>query len=72
MVSMKDLGIDKLSVADRLALANEIWESIGDMPGIWDEDELDAELERRNKELNEHPERALTLEQLRARLEGRA
>jgi len=72
MVSMKDLGIDKLPVADRLALANEIWESIGDMPGMWDEDELEAELDRRNKELNEHPERALTLEQLRARMEGRA
>jgi putative addiction module component (TIGR02574 family) len=71
MVSMKDLGIDKLSVADRLALANEIWESIGDMPGIWDEEELAAELERRDKELDEHPERALTLEQLRARLDGR-
>ena len=71
MVSMKDLGIDKLSVADRLALANEIWESIGDIPGIWDEEELAAELERRDKELDEHPERALTLEQLRARLDGR-
>ncbi|WP_425619221.1 addiction module protein [Anatilimnocola sp. NA78] len=68
---MKDLGIDKLSVADRLALANEIWESIGDMPGIWDEEELAAELQRRDKELEEHPERALTLEQLRARLDGR-
>jgi putative addiction module component (TIGR02574 family) len=71
MVSMKDLGIDKLPVAERLALADEIWDSIGDIPGIWDEDELAAELERRNAEMDEHPERCLTLEQLRARLEGR-
>jgi putative addiction module component (TIGR02574 family) len=27
-VSMKDLGIDRLSVEDRLALVQEIWESI--------------------------------------------
>jgi putative addiction module component (TIGR02574 family) len=29
-VSMKDLGIDRLSVDDRMALVQEIWDSIAD------------------------------------------
>lgn len=73
MVSIKDLGIDKLPIADQLALANEIWESVGSyQPGVWDENDLREEIKRRNEELDAHPERALTLEQLRARLEKRS
>jgi putative addiction module component (TIGR02574 family) len=73
MVSIKDYGIDKLPEDQRLELANQIWESLSDTPpGIWDEDELAAEELRRNEELDLHPERALTLEQLRARIEKRS
>jgi putative addiction module component (TIGR02574 family) len=70
MVSIKDFGIDKLSESDRIELANQIWDSLEPAPpGIWNKDELAAEEARRNEELNQHPERALTLEQLRARIE---
>ena len=72
MVSIKDFGIDKLPEDQRLELANQIWKSLSDAPpGIWDEAELEAEELRRNEELDLHPERALTLEQLRAHIEKR-
>lgn len=68
--SMKDFGIDKLPVEQQLAIAHEIFESVyGPPPGIWDDDELEAELERRDRELDEHPERALSHAELIKRLE---
>ena len=73
MVSIKDFGIDKLPEDQRLELAFQIWESLSNPPpGVWDEDELLAEELRRDEELDRHPERAITLEQLKARLEKRS
>ncbi len=70
MVSIKDYGIDKLPENQRIELANQIWESLDSWPpGMWDAGELATEEKRRNEELDQHPERALTLEQLRARVE---
>jgi putative addiction module component (TIGR02574 family) len=47
-VTMKELGIDKLSVDDRVLLAHEIWESINaDSEAGELSPELRAELERR-------------------------
>mgnify|MGYP003386166767 CR=1 FL=1 len=73
MVSIKDYGIDKLSAADRLELAQQIWESLDDCPpGVWDEAELEAEEARREAELDAHPERALTYEEFRRALDKKS
>src|SRR5262249_35716391 len=70
--TMKDLGIDRLSAKQKLALALEIWESLGDdrPPGPLSENQR-ADLARRDAELEAHPEIALTWEQIRASVEGR-
>jgi putative addiction module component (TIGR02574 family) len=68
--TMKDLGIDRLSPDERVALALEIWESLGESrprgrltPG------QRAELARRDAELDADPGIALTWEQIRASVE---
>jgi putative addiction module component (TIGR02574 family) len=67
--TLKDLGIDKLPIERQLAIAHEIFESVyGPPPGMMSEEEAWAEAERRDRELDEHPERALSLEQLLERL----
>lgn len=63
--------LKKLTLVEKLALAEEIHAEIaalGKPPGILSEDdpELDAELERRWREVQEHPERLLTLEEFKA------
>jgi putative addiction module component (TIGR02574 family) len=68
--AMKELGIDQMSPQQRMALALEIWESLGaERPPI----ELSAaqrgELARRDAELEAHPEIALTWDQIRAGIE---
>ncbi len=70
--TMKDLGIDQLSAKQKVALALENWESLGDdrPPGRLNDDQR-AELARRDAELEAHPEIALTWEQIRASVEGR-
>jgi putative addiction module component (TIGR02574 family) len=69
---MKDLGIDRMSVEQRIALALEIWESLGDdRPGGRLSGDQRAELARRDAELESTPEIALSWEQIRASVEGR-
>lgn len=65
---MSELGIDRLSPDDRRALAEEILRSLE--PERLTPDQR-AELARRDAELDAHPERALTWEQIRAAVEGR-
>lgn len=70
MVSIKDFGIDKLSEDQRRHLANELWDSLRNLPVQFaTTEEWDAETERRNAELDAHPERALSHEEFWARLE---
>ncbi len=71
-VTMKDLGIDRLSVEDRLALMHEIWDSVSGFveqcPLTEDEKQM---LDRRCAELDAHPENVLTWEEIKARVQGR-
>lgn len=70
--TMKDLGIDQLSPEQRIALALEIWESLGDArPRGRLTAEQRAELARRDAELGANPGMALTWEQIRASIEAK-
>jgi putative addiction module component (TIGR02574 family) len=70
--TMKDLGIDRLSPEQRIALALEIWESLGDArPPARLTAEQRVELARRDAELDANPGIALTWEQIRASVETR-
>ena len=69
--TMKDLGIDQLSPEQRIALALEIWESLGGArPPAPLTTEQREELARRDAELAANPGIALTWEQIRVS-EGR-
>ena len=64
--TMRELGIDRLSPEQRVALALEIWESLGDVrPTSRLTPEQRAELLRRDAEMEAHPENALTWQQIR-------
>lgn len=69
--TMKELGIDQLSPADRVELALEIWESL-DPPPLKTNltSEQRAELARRDAELEAHPELAITWNELRSGIEA--
>jgi putative addiction module component (TIGR02574 family) len=70
--TMKELGIDQLSPEQRVALALEIWESLGEArPRARLTDEQRAELARRDAELETNPGIALTWEQIRHRVENK-
>jgi putative addiction module component (TIGR02574 family) len=68
---MKDLGIDKLSAEQQIALALEIWENLEDSrPSARLTAEQKAELARRNAELDANPSLALNWEEIRASVEA--
>lgn len=68
--TMKELGIDRLSPEERVALALEIWESLGEArPRTRLTAEQQAELARRDAELDATPDIALTWEQIRESVE---
>lgn len=68
--SMKELGIDKVTKEQRIALAMEIWDSLGeDRPSSSLSPKFIEELERRDAELEAHPEKALSWKQIRLKLE---
>lgn len=68
---MVELGIDRLTCEQRIALALEIWESLGsERPAGLTNTQL-TELTRRDAELNASPGLALTWEQICASVEGR-
>jgi putative addiction module component (TIGR02574 family) len=70
--TIKDLGIDRLSPDQRIALALEIWESLGDArPPAQLTTEQRAELARRDAELDANPGVALTWDQIRASVEAK-
>ena len=71
-VTMKDLGIDRLSAADRLALVQEIWDSLTATPDEVPLTEAQKrELDRRLAELDANPKNVLTWEQIQAHVRGR-
>jgi putative addiction module component (TIGR02574 family) len=67
---MKELGLDRLSPEQKVALALEIWESLGEArpPGRLSAEQR-AELARRDAEMDASPGIALTWEQIRASVE---
>ena len=68
--TMRELGIDRLNSDQRVALALEIWESLGDdRPAARLPDEHRAELLRRDAALDAEPGIALTWEQIRTSVE---
>lgn len=70
--TMKELGIDRLEPAERIAPALEIWESLGENRPVGQlTTEQQAELTRRDAELNANPEIGLTWEQIRASVEAK-
>jgi putative addiction module component (TIGR02574 family) len=68
--TMKSLGIDQLDPEERIALALEIWESLGESrpPGDLTAEQW-TELARRDAEMDANPAIALTWEQIRASVE---
>jgi len=69
-VTMKSLGIDRLSPEQRVDLALEIWESLGDdRPRAGLAAGQRAELARRDAELDANPGLAMSWEQIRASIE---
>lgn len=69
--TIKDLGIDQLPPEQKIALALEIWESLGDTrPADSLTVEQRAELARRDAELDANPGIALTWEQIRSDVEA--
>ena len=70
--TMKELGIDRMSPEQRVALALEIWASLGDdRPAGQLSADQRAELAQRDAELEANPGIALSWEQIRANIEGR-
>jgi putative addiction module component (TIGR02574 family) len=66
-MSMHDLGIDRLSLEDRLALMHEIWESINAEPDrVHLSDAQRRELERRLAEHEANPDDVIPWEQVKA------
>jgi putative addiction module component (TIGR02574 family) len=66
---MKDLGIDQLSAAERMALVQEIWDSIAASPEKVPITEVQKqELDRRLANLDANPGNVLTWEDIKARV----
>lgn len=71
-VSMKQLGIEALTPEQKVALALEIWESLGtDRPSTRLTPRQVDELDRRDAELEGNPASALSWAEIRASLEDR-
>ena len=69
--TMKDFGIDRLTPEQRVNLALEIWESLGDeRPSGRLTPEQRETISRRDAELDANPGMALTWEQIRSSVEN--
>ncbi|MGH7170814.1 MAG: addiction module protein, partial [Gemmataceae bacterium] len=70
--TMKDLGIDHLSIADRIVLVQEIWDSIADNPEEMPlPEERKQVLDQRLAALEANPNDVLTWEEIKARIRSR-
>lgn len=66
-VTMKDLGIERLSASDRIALAQELWDSIvdeNDLPPLGEAER--SEVDRRLAKHESNPTAAIPWEQVEA------
>jgi putative addiction module component (TIGR02574 family) len=65
--SIKSLGIDRLSIEERLALVEEIWDSIAaDSAAVSLTEAQRAELQKRIEEDDAHPDDLTSWEQVKA------
>ncbi len=70
---MKNLGIDQLSVAQRILLVEEIWESIAETPeAVPMTPAQREELERRLADYEADPKAGSSWEEVKARLRGQS
>ena len=69
---MRNVGFDfsKLSVAERIQLAADLWDSIPESADVPLTDAQKAELDRRLEDLDQHPDAGEPWEVVRARLYG--
>ena len=71
-VSLKSLGIDRLSVEERLALVEELWDSIADSAADLPlTDPQRAELDRRLAEHEAKPDDVVPWEDVKASISAR-
>lgn len=71
-VSLKSLGIDRLSVEERLALVEELWDSIAESSANAPlSDTQRAELGRRLAEHKAHPEDVVSWEEVKDSISSR-
>jgi putative addiction module component (TIGR02574 family) len=69
MASLKSLGIEKLSVEERIALVEELWDSIAEATPLTGPQR--AELERRLADHNDSPDDAVPWDVVRASISAR-
>ena len=69
--TIQSLGIDRLSVDQRIALAQEIWDSISaeELPPLSDAQR--QELDRRIAEMDKNPDDVIPWEQVKAKILAR-
>lgn len=72
--TMKTLGIDQLSIAQRILLVEEIWESIADAGdgGLPLTESQRQDLQRRLAAYEANPKAGSSWEEVKARLKGRS
>jgi len=68
-VSLKSLGIDRLSVADRLILVEELWDSIAAATPLTDAQR--AELDRRLADHEANPDDVVSWEEVQSSITAR-
>ncbi len=70
--SLKSLGIDRMSVEERLALVEELWDSIAeDSAAVPLTDAQRTELDRRIAEHEAHPDDVVSWEDVKASINTR-
>lgn len=68
--TLQSLGLDKLTVEERLALIGELWESLdADQPALTDAQK--ADLDRRLAAFHADPKAGSSWEEVKARLKAR-
>ena len=68
--TMKDLGIDKLAPEQRVALAREIWDSLGDArPGGDLTESQWREIGRRDAEMDADPSKVISWDEMKAHMD---
>jgi len=70
-MSRVEFDYSKLSVAERIQLAEELWDSIPESADVTLSDGQKAELDRRLEDLERHPDAGEPWEVVRARLYAR-